>query len=351
MLKRSDDMQSNLYVGLAGETESYPGYPRRGGFYRSRGGTGPWERCTAGLPEHVEIRAMAVHPRRLGCLYLATQHGIYRTEDEGDHFERLRAPEPGMAVWSLCFHPQNPSILVAGYEPFAIWYTEDGGETWSEMPVRVDFPEITLRPRMLPKRILGIAIDPEYPNEIYAAMEVGGLLRSRDFGRAWEQVLPDSSDSYDALDLHSVTVRAPREIHISHRLGIQHSTDGGETWHTPAMDARVASPLYCRMVRVAPDEPQTMYLASGGPFDDAASVMKWGELLRSRDGGRSWQPLALTGRSTSTIFTVAVDPRSHLRVFCGNYGGQVFHSQDGGETWHESSLPGGATQIYAMAIG
>jgi len=344
-------MQSNLYVGLAGETESYPGYARRSGFYRSRGGTEPWERCTVGLPEHVEIRAIALHPRRPGCLYVATQHGIYRTGDEGDHFERLAAPEPGMAVWSLCFHPKDPSVLMAGYEPLAMWYTQDGGATWSEMPIRVEFPEITLRPRMLPKRILAIAIDPEYSNEIYAAMEVGGLLRSRDSGATWEQVLPASFDSYDALDLHSVVVRGPREIHISHRLGIQHSTDGGETWHTPALDASVASPLYCRMLRVAPGEPETMYLASGGAFDDADSVMKWGELLRSRDGGRSWRPLALNGRCTSTMFTVVVDPRSRGRVFCGNYGGQVFRSEDGGETWHESSLLDGATQIYAMAVG
>lgn len=344
-------MQSNLYVGLAGETESYPGYARQGGFYRSRGGTGPWERCTTGLPEHVEIRAIAVHPRSPGSLYIATQHGLYRTEDEGDHFERLPAPEPGMAVWSLCFHPHNPLILVAGYEPCTLWHTEDGGQTWSEMPVRVEFPEITERPRMLPKRILDLAIDPEHANEMYAAIEVGGLLRSRDFGRTWEQILSGSSGDYDALDLHSVTVRAPREIHISHRLGIQRSTDGGETWHAPVLDASVASPLYCRMVRAAPGAPETMYLASGGPFDDAASVMRWGELLRSRDGGRSWQPLALTKRCASTMFTVVVDPRAYDRVFCGNYGGQVFHSEDGGETWHERSLPDGATQIYAMGIG
>lgn len=344
-------MHSNLYVGLAGETDSYPGYDRSSGFYRSRGGTGPWERCTEGLPDHVEVRSIVLHPHKPGCLYIATQRGIYRSDDGGSHFKHLTAPEPGMAVWSLCFHPQDPAILLAGYEPCTIWYTRDEGATWQEMPVRAKFPHITLEPRLLPKRILDIAVDPEFPQEIYAAIEVGGLLRSTDFGRTWEQVLHGPFDSYDRLDLHSLTIHGPRQIYIAHRAGIESSSDGGNTWRQPSMAPGLSDSLYCRMVRFSPQNPRTMYVAHGGPFDDSKTVMQWGGLLRSLDGGKSFHALDLGGRAQSTMFTVTIDPRASNRVFCGNYGGQVFYSDDGGAHWHEHSLPEGATKIYAMAVG
>ena len=44
------------------------------------------------------------------------------------------------------------------------------------MPVHVTFPAVSDHPQ-IPKRVISIAIDPANPNEIYASLEVGGLLR------------------------------------------------------------------------------------------------------------------------------------------------------------------------------
>ncbi len=66
----------------------------------------------------------------------------------------------------------------------------------------------------------------------------------------------------------------------------------------------------------------------------ANSDVRWalaseGVLLRSKDGGRSWEPLPLkTG--TGRIFAIA--PQG-LSIWAGGEGGQLFHSEDGGEQW------------------
>ena len=83
-------------------------------------------------------------------------------------------------------------------------------ETWEKLPVEVTFPEITVYPEPMPKRVLSVAVDPSEPNEIYAAIEIGGLLRSLDCGRTWECVTEGLYLNEDAVDVHSVVVSPNR---------------------------------------------------------------------------------------------------------------------------------------------
>jgi hypothetical protein len=81
-------------------------------------------------------------------------------------------------VWSIGLHPHDPEVILAGYEPSAIYRSRNGGLRWDLLPVDVTFPDVTVHPRPTPKRITGIAIDPSDPTESYASVEVGGLLRT-----------------------------------------------------------------------------------------------------------------------------------------------------------------------------
>jgi photosystem II stability/assembly factor-like uncharacterized protein len=150
--------QSYMYVGLAGET--VPGREVRTGLYRSLAGESSWESITAGLPSEPQVRALAVHPKQPNVVLAGTQDGVYRSADHGGHWERLSAPKPGLAVWSLQFHPRDPDVIFAGYEPYAIYRSDNGGKSWDRLPMDVTFPDVTVRPVVSPKRILGIAIDP-----------------------------------------------------------------------------------------------------------------------------------------------------------------------------------------------
>ena len=52
----------------------------------------------------------------------------------------------------------------------------------------VAFPSITTYMPPLAKRVIGIAADPSDPLDIYASVEVGGLLASRDGGDSWDSI-------------------------------------------------------------------------------------------------------------------------------------------------------------------
>src|SRR5262245_22965183 len=176
-----------VYVGLAGETA--PGRPIKSGLYRMPVGGDRWELAVQGLPDAPAVRAIATHPELEGTVYVGTQLGPYRSTDRGEHWERLDIADHGWPVWSLAFDPRDSRVLYAGYENCEIFRSEDGGEHWRQLPVTVRFPEITVGKGSNPaKRVLGLAIDPLNSNEIYGAVEVGGIIRSLDGGEHWDNM-------------------------------------------------------------------------------------------------------------------------------------------------------------------
>ena len=133
-----------IYAGLAGETA--PGRPIESGLFRMADGDENWELLTNGLPEAPAIRAITTHPHNPNVVFVGTQDGPYRSDDHGDHWEKLNVPDHGLPVWSILLHPRNPDLMFAGYEASEIYRSEDGGQRWEQLPVSVRFPEVTVGP-------------------------------------------------------------------------------------------------------------------------------------------------------------------------------------------------------------
>lgn len=333
-----------VYVGLAGDTE--PDKPKSAGLYCSRGGDGPWERVDGGIDPAPQVRAIATDPRRPGRVTIGTQHGIWRSDDGGRRWARLDAPPPGLAVWSLLVHPLEPDTILAGYEPCAIWRSTDDGATWRALPVAVTFPAVTLAPTPRPKRVTGIAVDPARPDDIYASIEVGGLLRSADGGESWTCTTDGLYLVDDAVDLHRVVASParPGTITTIGRIGAFQSADRGRHWAPLPVPGLAGPATYCRDLVPAPGEPDTLYLGGGTAFDGDV-----GALFKSTDHGRSWRRLDLGATPRSAVFACAADAAGG--VYCAAKGGEAFWSRDRGATWRANPLPAGLTRVYCMAVG
>ena len=90
---------SYVFAGLAGETA--PGREVNSGLYRMTNDDGDWETLGNGLPEAPAVRSIAVHPRTPEVVYVGTQDGPYRSNDNGDHWEKVNVNDHGLPVWSL----------------------------------------------------------------------------------------------------------------------------------------------------------------------------------------------------------------------------------------------------------
>ena len=241
----ADHHQTFVYAGLAGEGE----YIGAGGLYRYAAHTGEWQSLTNGLPENPQVRALLMHPQNPAIVYAGTHRGPYRSDDRGEHWTALEAPPQGTDVWSLAFHPHDANIIYAGYEPCAIYRSEDGGEHWKRMNTeKVVFPHITSYMPPLGKRVIGMAADPSDPQDMYAAIEVGGLLASRDGGESWESITDGLYVRNNTVDLHGVQVSpaAPGTVYIITQVAMFRSRHRGRHWEHVRIDEMFPGGSYCR---------------------------------------------------------------------------------------------------------
>ena len=344
----SANHNSYVYVGLAGETG--PGRAVRSGLYRMSDDNPSWELATNGLPEAPAIRAIVVHPQQPGTVYVGTQYGPYKSVDHGDHWEKVAIPDHGLAVWSLLFHPTDANVMYAGYESCEIYRSDDSGKSWSQLPVNVRFPEVTMGPGANPaKRILMMSGSAADPDELYAAVEVGGLIRSLDGGEHWENMSHGLYTNDDIVDTHGVLASSlrPGSVFNISRAGMFHSNDRGDHWlHVSIEPLNEKGQTYCRDIHEVPGDPNTIWMAGGANFQSDL-----GALFQSVDGGMNWERIDLGFQPGSTMFGIAFDRRQPSKMYCATNGGEVWGSHDSGKSWSAHPLPEGASQVYALACG
>ena len=121
---------------------------------------------------------------------------------------------------------------------------------------------------------------------VYAAAEVGGVLRSDDGGESW--ALAAGSDGNTDLggppepfvspDVHNIVVHPsdPDLVFAVSFAGLYRSQDGGATWKNLYR-------CYCRDLWLDPLDPQHIV------FGPAKNVEAGGRIEVTRDGGQSWQ--------------------------------------------------------------
>ena len=342
------------YVGMGGEGD----FIGDGGIFRQADGEDGWKDISAGLPNNPQVRALLLKPDNPAVVFAGTQDGVYRSNDRGDSWQRVPDPADGREVWSLAAHPTDANTVFVGYEPCSIARSTDGGDTWQEMDTSgVIYPHITTYMPPLGKRVIGITIDPVDPNNMYAAIEVGGLLGSRDGGKTWTQLMDGPYLRNNTLDLHAAVVSAAdhETVQIATQIAMFRGKNHGSRWEHVQVDDMFIGGSYCRDLAVAPDDPSTIYLASGAGGGAAPpDTVPEGALFRSRDVGETWERLDLGDVPPGRMMQVAIDPSVPSRISCGSYSGEIYSSSDGGQTWQKSLLPVESTRslhIYPMVCG
>ena len=107
------------------------------------------------------------------------------------------------------------------------------------------------------------------------------------------------------------------------------SDDRGEAW-TP-IGVRAKWPLpYARGIAVKTDDPRVLFAGCG-----QTTTGETGGVLRSSDGGQTWQSLPLPVRPNATMWGLATHPADADRVVAWSLFGEVYLTEDAGESWRK----------------
>lgn len=332
-----------------------------GGVFRMPVGGGAWEHVTRGLPAECHVPCVSVDPHDPDRVFVGTQEGPYVSRDGGASWTRLDFPRTDRQVWAIAVHPRNPRRLYVGTSPLGVFISEDDGATWRESPT-ARLPDATDMGAFV-NRVMRFAFNPANPEEIFAAMEVRGVMRSTDGGATWTDCSDDlvrwaereprlksailtQHEAEGMLDAHAIAISpaAPETPFVAVRMGLFRSDDHGAHWQD--LEMRRQSPItYGRDIRVSPLDPATLYAT----LSTAASGAT-GSIWRSRDAGRSWERIDPQLTPDGTMMGAAPSPRDAGVVYGATRRGEVWGTLDGGATWHAAPLPEGCRAVMTLAV-
>ena len=79
------------------------------GAWVSPDGGESWRQVRTGLWSESRIFGFAAHPNQPRTILAGADDGVYRSEDGGEHFERLDSPMNTLHVWKVAYDPSDPN--------------------------------------------------------------------------------------------------------------------------------------------------------------------------------------------------------------------------------------------------
>lgn len=219
------------------------------GIYLSEDAGQSWQNM--GLKNSERISTVVIHPEDSNTLWVAAQgplwskggdRGLYKSNDGGQTWNKTLGDEEWTGVTDIVIDPRNPNRLYAatwqrhrtvaaymgGGPETAIYRSADGGETWEKLSKGLPSGSMGK---------IGLAISPQQPDEIYAAIELerrtGGIYKSYDQGASWNKqsdAVAGGTGPHYYQELYASPHHYDRLYLMSNNMII--SDDGGKTYRT-----------------------------------------------------------------------------------------------------------------------
>jgi photosystem II stability/assembly factor-like uncharacterized protein len=273
--------------------------------------------------------------RRL--LYISTANGLLRGDLNGslDHIVPMGIGNLGR-VGPVVVDHRNPRRLYVGTGRGGVLCSEDGGERWRPLNNGLYYQEVS-----------SLAQHP-VTGELYAGTRPAAIFRSSDYGASWSNLegMLALEESIDWTWPHPPHYPHVKDIGLSRTepkiiLGaieegwLVRSTDGGKSWD----NLKAGTEFDSHTVKVMPDNPKVLISTSGqGAY-------------RSEDGGDHFVPandgmrsrylahLAFHPAEPNLLFTAGAEvppPEWRRPEGCRS---QIYRSDNQGRSWH--ALTGG----------
>ena len=128
---------------------------------------------------------------------------IYASADRGQTWERRDNGIDDKEIYSLATQVvDGKPRLYAGTQPAHLFYSDDLGKSWTELPGLRQVPGVEKWTFPGPPHLAhakSITFHPKDPNIIHVAVEVGGFLKSTDGGKTWSTIDNINPDAHRVL--------------------------------------------------------------------------------------------------------------------------------------------------------
>jgi BNR/Asp-box repeat len=247
-------------------------------------------------------------------LYLAMEKDLLVVDVHGERIT-TKPTLQGMQPICVTFDPFRPERVYCGTFGRGLWRSDDGGETWEPCGSPGLYTEPLMGRGINQAIVTAIAVSPAQQANGYGVVFVGteptALYRSDDGGDTWTELenvrlLPSAATWSFPPRPHTSHIRwitpdmkEGEKIYVSIEAGaFIRSLDGGQTWE----DRKFRGPLDTHTLLTHPMAPGRLYAAAGDGLFEVGR-----EYLESKDAGLTWESKA-EGLKHHYLYGMAVDP-------------------------------------------
>ncbi len=204
-------------------------------------------------------------------------------------------------------------------------------------------------------RVNAVAYDPVNENVYYLGAPQGGVWKTTDGGATWQPL----TDDWQFLQVACIAIHPtnPNIIYVGtgdfqgwmrpFSQGVMRSTDGGQTWQS--LGAAQFGNRCVSDILIDPENPNRITVCTGwGPYQGVA-----GHLWRSTDGGNTWTQVSSVSAIWSDLAMSARNPTTGVRYYYavghGNPG-RLLRSSDRGQTWTMLTPPFSAQYQSSLRV-
>ena len=318
---KPDDASFIVYVGVdsyrssnAGLTVSQKSYWQEWDFGQVPVG-GPEG---SNLYVHADIHAVYYHPTDPNTIFLATDGGIFTSNDNGNAFEGRNGSYQTQQFYANFSNSLTDSLLAMGGMQDNATAIYIGDDAWV---------------RVIGGDGMSSAINSENNDIIYGSYQYLGLRRSFNGGQNWMNIFPPE------IDNEYVAFSGPYELAPSQQstlyagsTRLYRSDNDGGSWYNPTPGNIDGQNMIFRMA-IAPVEPDLIYVSTA-PNSFISDSPPPGKLFKSVDGGADLTEMQ--GLPQHTISDIAFHPTDMETVFV-TYSGfgvnHVYKTENGGTDW------------------
>lgn len=244
--------------------------------------------------------------------YAARSSGLYRSTDHGTSWQPAYASlGAATGLTTLCVTTASgfdqSSLVFAGLSGELLRST-DGGESW----------EILQRPSPAPV-FTSLAPSPHFASDgkLFAGTMEDGVLLYENHGETWTMWNFGLLDTNVLCLAVSPAFAEDRTLFVGVQSGLFRSANGGLSWQEIDLGIGYGAVLCLAL---------SSYFAEDGLI---YAGLEDGGLLRSTDGGYTWQRVS-ESTLTESVNSITLSNESNILV---HHGESLLVSGDGGETW------------------